>query len=397
MIFLFLYKQSCTSTKLTFSQLRFARNIHEGELASLRLQRCETVKANHLNGHKKRNRSLLRRIRYAVRGLFDYIQIILLLWTKRRIDNILFTKPSFIIQGQNGEYHDRILSTIEIGGKSICINYSRSEIIDRVEGIRVYNVGIAVRLFEKVCLRKRNFYTSIWSYLKVLSPIVNRSEKLTFFIPCYYDSCGLSLAFSKRRKNFKLVEVQHGSIINFPPYSVEAKQKLVDVIYVKNQRTVRFLNDNIYSQFRPEYILIPNRIIKRRKGELKKCILYCSSVELEGFHPAILDYYRNNDTAKLDLIIRLHPGEKDKKQVFENQLTGIKCNYRFDETKSWKDTSEQMDVIVVSPWSSIIEEAYDNGVKTIIIDERGYSRYKDIVDDAVCFYSADLKSTLRKL
>ena len=51
-------------------------------------------------------------------------------------------------------------------------------------------------------------------------------------------------------------------------------------------------------------------------------------------------------------------------------------------------------LIVVSPWSSMIEEAIDNGYKAIIIDEMEKKRFSNYIDNVQCFYTNDINEIL---
>lgn len=52
-------------------------------------------------------------------------------------------------------------------------------------------------------------------------------------------------------------------------------------------------------------------------------------------------------------------------------------------------------MIVISPWSSTLEDAYDNGFVAITIDKVGKERFRHLIDNLRFYYSDDLTSTLK--
>ena len=73
----------------------------------------------------------------------------------------------------------------------------------------------------------------------------------------------------------------------------------------------------------------------------------------------------------------------------------LNINYKFDETENWLETNHIDNLIIISPWSSTIEDAYDNNYKTIIIDKSGKERFNNLIDNINCYYSNDLENTLK--
>ena len=52
---------------------------------------------------------------------------------------------------------------------------------------------------------------------------------------------------------------------------------------------------------------------------------------------------------------------------------------------------------MITPWSSVVEEAYDNDIVTVIIDPFGKERFHDLIDNRLCYYSTDLNKTLKEI
>ena len=108
------------------------------------------------------------------------------------------------------------------------------------------------------------------------------------------------------------------------------------------------------------------------------------------------DFLKLSDSLDIYLKIRLHPREKDKRVLFKDQMKGYNIKYDFDDSENWLVSNDISNLIVVSPWSSTIEDAYDNGFQTIIIDKVGKKRYSHLIDNKICFFSQDLFNLLIK-
>ena len=112
----------------------------------------------------------------------------------------------------------------------------------------------------------------------------------------FYDLNSLSLIFSEYRSRVNLIEVQHGSIINYPPYVKAAPVKIADLFYVKNQSTIDYLKTHLCANFPAEYKLIPYPQ-NSRKFVPGLHLFYASTVEFNGLHPVSLDFLKRNISA----------------------------------------------------------------------------------------------------
>lgn len=328
---------------------------------------------------------------FLIKSLFDYFQLILKLVVSNKFSqtrHFVYTSKNFCFQ-RNENFEDRIVSAF-LNKNVVFINQGKEEYLSKINNQKVYNIGGMVVL---ACLffnrNKSKEMRNYLSYALVNNSIVKHIKKAKIYTLCYYDVNGLSLSFSKYRKNFTYIEVQHGSIINYPPYSIPSKVKLVDEMYVKNNQTIRFLTTHLHKTHEIKYHLIPYPTA-RLYPEKGIYILYASTMELNGFHPVFLDFLQQQHLQELTVIIRLHPREIEKKAIFENEIKKHNVNYEFDDSKNWLESNTVSNLIVVSPWSSIIEEAVDNGFKTIIIDEVGKKRYLDYLNNNNCIYSENL-------
>jgi hypothetical protein len=315
-----------------------------------------------------------------------------------------FTKFSFIYTGiglykQVGDqFHDRILDTSSIENV-IYINRSKDTIMDQVSGFKVYNIGGMVKgLSGLLKFTGRKEFNVYFSYKLINDFILGFANKPDIYSPLFYNLNGLSLVFSKHRKNFKLIEVQHGSMINFPTYSTPSTLKIADVFFVKNQETIAYLKQHLnqnFSDIQYELLAYPKSNTVFKEG---KYILYASTVEFSGIHPVFLDYLTQiRKTENVTVFIRLHPREKNKIDFFKNQVKNVEAKIIFDESKNWLESNTIKNLIVVSPWSSVIEDAADNKYKAIIIDELGKKRFEYLIDHKNVIYANDVTQLLEAI
>ena len=99
----------------------------------------------------------------------------------------------------------------------------------------------------------------------------------------------------------------------------------------------------------------------------------------------------------LHVVVRLHPREREKEQIFAEELSQYEVQYDFDHSKNWLEGNKINNLIVISPWSSTLEDAYDNGFTSVTIDQVGKERYKHLLDGIRFFYSDNLVKTLSEI
>lgn len=276
------------------------------------------------------------------------------------------------------------------------INHSKEKFINTINNQEVYNIGglvivILAFFYKKTEPRLKTILAHQW----LNDGFLRKVKKANVYSLCYYDHNGLSLAFSKYRKNFSFIEIQHGSMINFYPYAMASNFNIIDAFYVRNAQTIQYLQSHLAKNYLANYYLIPYPQLNLAYKEGIH-ILYASSIETNGFHDVFVEFLKNNKLKNLSVIVRLHPRELSKKHLFEAILDKYKIDYSFDTSKNWISENTIQNLIVVSPWSSIIEEAIDNDFKTIIIDEIGQKRFGNYIDNIKCFYSNNIGFTLPK-
>ena len=334
-----------------------------------------SLKSNAISITPKK-KSLAQKISIITRSIFDLATLLI----NFKHGKLIFTTP-------NIPSYEMFFEKSKIEDCTV-INYHTTKIFHDFNGERVHNIGLFTKLFD-IKFLKRKESKRIYNFYFLLLKIIKYDE---IFIPCYYDNVTLNLVLSKTNK--KITEIQHGSIINFFPYSRPSPIKLVDEIYVNNEKTKKFLQENLYKNFETKITLKPFKYSDDYEfSESKETIvLYCSSIEVNGIHPVLYAFIKENRDFKLK--IRMHPRESSKK-IFSDILELIDIEYDFDELKDWKDNMSNYNLIVITPWSSIAEESTELSIKTIIIDPIGRKRFKHLIDNNICQYSNNLKDTLK--
>jgi len=328
----------------------------------------------------------------AIRDLFSLVTLLTLNRSK---------KFNFIYSGEglcykvDGKYRDRILEDMALENL-IYINRGRDTIITSVNGIKMYNIGGGVKLLSFIFkFTNKKQLSTYFAYKTINGFILRLANNPDVYSLLYYNLNGLSLVFLKQKSKFKLIEVQHGTIINFPTYAKPSEIKIADVFYVKNQETIKYLKEHLNKNFQEiNYKLLPYPKSEAvdKKG---KYILYASTVEFNGIHPVFLEYLNQlNKDNDITVFIRLHPREKDKIGLFKNQVKDTRAKIIFDESKNWLESNQIKNLIVVSPWSSVIEDAADNGYKAIILEELGKNRFAYLIDNKKVIFADSLEKIL---
>lgn len=335
----------------------------------------------------------LNRIIFIVSCILDFTTLYskLVFYNKKSArKNIVYLSPN-LCNFQDNVCTVPLIENLKIEN-ILYINQSKEKHIARVNDKKVYNIGGLVFLINALFFKSKNSKTNtIFAYKLINDYITKKLYKTNVFVLCYYDFNGLSLVFSKFRKNFKLNEIQHGSMIDFYPYKTPANFAVIDTFIVRNAATISYLKSHLAQNYSANYQLIeyPKINLSYQDG---LNILYASSIETNGFHEVFKQFLDSKTYNNLNLIVRLHPREQHNKEIFAEYLQKHNINYQFDTTKNWLEANTIKNLIVVSPWSSIIEEAIDNGFKTIIIDEIGKKRFKDYIDNKKCVFSLNISS-----
>lgn len=350
------------------------------------------VSSNRLVFREKGFQAFVKQCVFFIKSLFDFITLILMVTlfrNKMHDRRFVFTAKNFSVS-INGQLEDRIIKPLFDDNRIVFVNHSKEFYLQSLNGLRVYNIGGVVWFCSKVFFIGHSLMMKLFfAHRLVNDSFIKFIRGNEIYTLCYYDLNGMSLVFSQYRENFKLVEIQHGSIVNYPPYVKPSPVRIADVFYVKNRPTADYLKTHLCLNYPSEFRLIP----------YPKCsceyvpgvhILYASTVEFNGLHPVFNTFLSNQKIQDLHVIVRLHPREREKESLFASQLNKFAIRYEFDRSKNWLEGNCIKNLIVVSPWSSSIEDSYDNGFVTITIDPVGQERFHHLIDGVRCFYSDNL-------
>lgn len=355
---------------------------------------------NTVYSDKKKNncKNLIRVLRlsnYIILSIIDFISLFLLVRLNRNLiknKRIVYTGKGSCIE-KNGLLEDRIVRPL-FTENIIFINTHKEIRLKKVNNQKVYNLGGVVKLISYLFYRKRSYLMRIFGSYSLINDLIIRQLKGNeVYMICLWELNTLSLVFSKYRSNIKLIKVQHGSMINYPPYVKPAPVKIADLFYVKNQLTIDYLKSHLCALYPTEYRLIPYPE-NRWKYVPGLHLLYASTLELNGLHAVFWDFLVNYTHDDLHIIIRLHPREREKEHMFAKELSGLNINYEFDQSQNWLEGNKIRNLIVISPWSSTLEDAYDNGFIAVTIDIVGKERFKHLIDNVKFFYSDELAPTI---
>jgi hypothetical protein len=344
----------------------------------------------------KNKRTYLKKGLVLLYGIWDFMEILFLRNKifKNQV-SIYYTHSSFI-KFQNNQFEDSFFGEILEPDNSVFISYDKFNYIKKIEGIRVYNLGVFVRILSRFGFVKKTTKQENYNEWEFVNSII--AKKLTgnkIFVSCYSNECGFSLVFNRYRNNYTLIEIQHGNVINYPPYSFISDRHLVDVFYCRDERSKLFLEDNLFNKFSPKLIVLNTKQVQFLPQTDKVEILYVSSYEFSGFHP-VFESFLFSRPANCNVKIRLHPRQIDLEDSFIECISKSGVNYEIDRSKFWFE-SIPLNTFVISPLSSVIEEAVNLGLKSIIIDSAGAKRYEYLIDNKLCFFSENLSDSILKI
>ena len=383
------------SSQLTDSEINvFVKKIRAEEVAFKRgiSNPAEVQELTWMDYVKGKVKSLL----FTFRSICDFVLLIILsVSPKHRRKRMVYSAVNFMSNNQ-GKFEDRFLRTL-FRDDILYINTSKEVYFSYVGTNRVFNIGGIVKLINIFTRSNESIIKYFRAHQLINTMVLMAYRPKEVYLMWYYDTNSLSIIFSRFREKLKIIEVQHGSIINYPPYSFVSEVNLVDCFYVKNEQTVSFLQQNLCKKFDCEFRLIPKNKVEKFDVDGVH-ILYASTPDFRGLHPVFLDFLNYAGRIKnLNIKIRLHPRERNEVcvQRFRSQMSDYQVVYEFDESSDMIIGNPLDDLIVVSPWSSSIEDAYEANITSVIIDNAGKERFSHLIDNEKCFYSNSLFSTLK--
>ena len=338
-------------------------------------------------------RPLIEKLKFILCSVYDVLHIYIqfnIFPKSIKHTSIVYTAPNFCTHGKSGNSKDRITHGV-CGDKVIYINYSKESLLRKIDGNRVINTGGVAKLLMLTIFRsKEKVIAASLAYRMVNDLYLKKLQGNDVYTLCHYDYNGWALIASRYRFSFKLIEVQHGSMINYPPYQKATKIPIPSAFYVKNTRTSEYLKVHFCKHNNADYFLLP---LHARNSELidSTRILYISSLECNGLHSVVVEFLKHFPPSETEIFIRLHPRERNKEGYFRNQLKQLGINGTFDQSDNWIDGNKVAKLFVITPWSSVVEEAIELDYPVIIIDPGGKKRFQHLIDDEKCFYAATPK------
>ncbi len=353
--------------------------------------------AHNLPPAVKKKNSALHSIFLMVCSLVDFLLLLIKLTTSHH-SVLIYTAPGYCSQ-KDGKTTDRILGNLHLENR-IYINQSKEARVESIDSYKVYNIGGLVKLLSFFVRTPKPSLKNLKAYCLINNFILKRYKGNQVYLICYYDANGISVVFSKYRKQFQLIEVQHGNMINYPPYAYASDLNIADAFYVKNQATITYLKNHLNQNFPDvEYHLLPNPK-QNTMAQPGIHLLYASTLEFNGIHPMFMEYLTAlTPQENVTVYIRLHPREKHKKEIFLNQTKNILSTIIFDDSLNWLASNTIKNLIIISPWSSVIEDAHDNEYPCIIIDPNGLERFRYLLDDTTLYVcsATQLKEEILRL
>jgi hypothetical protein len=336
----------------------------------------------------KKNKINLKKMGLFFLSFLDFI-LLNIKYVSNNKNNFIFLTPNLI------NYEKYFLSQ-PFNKNNIFINYHSTKYLAFIEKNKIYNIGILFYVITKFFNRNIKLSSKIKNYQKFYIPKIFKYKLENVYFPSYYDLLCMSFILYEKR-HYKIIEVQHGSIIDFFPYNQISSFKLVDKVIVNNSRTIEFLKQNLYKKIEVDFeIKKSDTFNKIRLKNSNFEILYCSSIETNGFHKNFKNYISKGKN-HLKLKIRVHPREKNKIPQFIHELKSYKNSIEIDYNINWIENIQNNSLIIVTPWSSIAEEAYDLNIYIIIIDEVGKKRYNSIIDNKFCYFSENIEETIKTI
>lgn len=337
----------------------------------------------------------LKTLIFILKSMVDFMVLKIRLYLpKYRNKKIIYTSSRFTTI-TNGVVEDRIVKPL-FTDNLLFINASKEIWMNQINHQKVYNIGGFVKFLAFFKNESSQLMKNFYAYQKVNKWLLSTFQFKEVYFLVHYDLNNLAIIFSDYRHKLKLIEIQHGGIINYFPYKNQAPIKMIDVFYVKNQSTINYLKNHLSKGYVCDYKLIPYPI-STKKIVQGNHILYASTVEFNGLHPVFLNFLKTHDIKNLHVYVRLHPREKDKKDFFKKQIEHLNVKIVFDESNNWLEAYPIKNLVVVSPWSSVIEDAADNGFKTLILEPFGKERFDYLIDEHQVFFTPTLELFKEKL
>jgi hypothetical protein len=253
-----------------------------------------------------------------------------------------------------------------------------------------------------------NYYKEVIKYKFFFDEVLKYTIPNKIFEVCYYYEFNYGLNLSAYKKNIETIEIQHG---------LQGDLHLCYSFYNKSPDNNRFeilpmtfwvwddISFNSISKWLNEtkstnkvYIKGDNwlefckmQTITNKKKNISQLNILFSLQPLNLMLPGIFLEFIKINKSKIHVLFRIHPTQnlKKTKQYITDEMN--KLNFKNYKITSHYTTSLFEDLIIsdfhITVCSSVVIEAKNIGIKSIICDKIGYEIFKNYVDDSTVFYA----------
>ncbi len=247
---------------------------------------------------------------------------------------------------------------------------------------------INIKTFEKNLIK-------LLTWEDLITKVLSKKKPKKIILVCHYTISSFAILNSAIKFSIPIIEIQHGSIVNYPPYTVKLSLNefpIPDEFWSWDKESEVFAKHNLFHS--KKVILTENLWHKYwestdqsfisdqekvLKNKAKIIILYTSVPELNGIPKIILQAIELSPS-NFEWWIRLHPREKDKVNNFKSQIKRLQQK-RIVQIDT--PTTIPLPVVIdninihISSWSSSTIEVLNKNLPTIIIHEQGKARFSE--------------------
>lgn len=265
-----------------------------------------------------------------------------------------------------------------------------------IEILKKNNVSINFQAFKhqaKLIGKWKNYFLDLFKENK---------PKLVL-MPCFYGPVNFGLIAACKKLEIKTVDIQHGKQGKYHPiyfgwnyFPNEGYEILPDYFWVWSDYFKNVIEEAVNHAEFPKIIAggnawmmrekksISNFVIPERFRNSKNVLVAVQPIEMEF----TIDFIRKAamKDSTINWLIRFHPVLQKDKQEYFNAFENI-TNVDLITANELKLVELfQFCQACISPWSTVVLEGLDFGLKPIIIHPNGKSIFKDDIDNGILFY-----------
>ena len=155
----------------------------------------------------------------------------------------------------------------------------------------------------------------------------------------------------------------------------------------------------VFGNFWPDYIKsnFPSTNISKYLNNNKVNVLYC--MQSPKIDSIILNAMK--EIKPIKWFIRLHPRTINYKDKINKELLGLNIDFDVEISNSFKFEDILLNSnILITSWSTTAYEAYIYGIKSIVINNKGYKAYKKFINKGLIIYAktyTDIKKEIENV